>query len=93
MKYAVLVDFIDLEDNRLYRKGDQYPRTGIEPDKKRIDELSGSGNRIGKPLIKAVKEAEKAAADDGKVNNQPKQRRAVKQASEAEKPAPRKTKK
>ena len=93
MKYAVLVDFIDLEDNRLYRKGDEYPRAGIEPDKKRIKELSGSDNRIGKPLIKAVEEAEKAAGEDGKANSQPRQRKAAKQASEAKGTASRKARK
>ena len=33
--------FKDLEDNNyLYKKGDIYPREGLEPTKKRVTELS-----------------------------------------------------
>ena len=36
----------DLEDNNhLYRKGDDYPREGLEVSKKRIKELSSDKNK------------------------------------------------
>ena len=48
--------FKDLEDNNyLYKKGDTYPREGLTPSKKRINELSSKKNKIGEVLIEAVK--------------------------------------
>lgn len=45
----------DLEDNNhIYRKGDVYPREGLEPTEKRIKELSSKKNKIGEILIKKV---------------------------------------
>lgn len=45
----------DLEDNNhIYRKGDVYPRKGLEPTEKRIKELSSKKNKIGEILIKKV---------------------------------------
>ena len=47
--------FKDLEDNNhIYKKGDTYPREGLEPIKKRIKELSSEKNKIGKILIQKV---------------------------------------
>lgn len=50
-------DWKDLEDNDyVYKKGDVYPREGLEPTKARIKELSGKKNKIGEVLIKKVNE-------------------------------------
>lgn len=52
--------FKDLEDNNyLYKKGDIYPREGLTPTKKRINELSSKKNKIGEVLIEAVKNEKK----------------------------------
>lgn len=54
--YKVIYKFADLQDSgHIYEIGDEYPREGHEPDESRIKELSGSGNKIGKPLIEKVK--------------------------------------
>lgn len=57
-KYLVVYGrFKDLEDNNhIYRKGDVYPRKGLEPTKERIKELSSKKNKIGEVLIKKVNE-------------------------------------
>ena len=57
-KYVVVYkSFKDLEDNDyIYKKGDIYPREGLEPSKKRIKELSSDKNKIGKVLIQKVEE-------------------------------------
>ncbi|AWC31862.1 MULTISPECIES: hypothetical protein [Bacillus] len=53
-KYEVLEDFTDLQDNNhIYRKGDHYPHKG-QGKKKRIEELLGSENLRGEPLIKEL---------------------------------------
>ena len=63
MKYRVIHDFCDLKDNtHLYREGDIYPRDGIEPPASRIEELKGTENRLGKPLIAEIEEVKKPAA-------------------------------
>ena len=55
MKYVVIKHFIDLQDNNhSYITGEEYPRAGFKPTKKRIRELMSSENRQGSPLIKAV---------------------------------------
>ena len=47
----------DLQDNNhIYKKGDVYPREGLEPTKERIKELSSKKNKIGEILIKKVNE-------------------------------------
>lgn len=53
-KYIVVYEkFKDLEDNDfIYKKGDIYPREGLEPSKERIKELSTKKNKIGEILIK-----------------------------------------
>lgn len=55
-EYIVIYErFKDLEDNDyIYRKGDIYPREGLEPTKERIKELSTKKNKIGEILIKKV---------------------------------------
>lgn len=54
MYYRAIISFADLQDNRYtYNAGDIFPRAGLTVDKARLDELAGSNNRMGKPLIKA----------------------------------------
>jgi hypothetical protein len=54
-KYTVIKKFIDLKDsNHLYHVGDSFPRKGVNIDKKRIEELSGSDNKQHTPLIKVA---------------------------------------
>ena len=49
----------DLEDNDyIYKKGDIYPREGLEPSKKRIKELASNKNKIGEVLIQKVENEE-----------------------------------
>lgn len=52
MPYTVITDFKDLQDgNHIYRAGEKYPRKG-RAKKERVEELSGSENRRGEPLIR-----------------------------------------
>jgi len=54
MKYQVIKDFKDLQDdNHIYRVGDKYPRKG-RVKSERIEELSGPDNKCKVPLIKAT---------------------------------------
>ena len=56
--YKVIHQFLDLQDgNHHYKVGDTFPRNGKKATAKRIKELSGTDNKIKKPLIKAVEEA------------------------------------
>jgi len=49
--YKVITDFADLQDGgHVYRAGDSYPRSG-SADSSRVKELSGTGNKLGVPLI------------------------------------------
>lgn len=60
--FKVIYKFADLEDGKtIYRVGDVYPRKGYEPTEKRIAELLGKKNKIGKSLIKEIAEPKKAA--------------------------------
>lgn len=60
MKYEVIHFFTDLQDNSyLYNVGDKFPRDGMTVSDARLEELSGSNNKQGKPLIKAVEEKPK----------------------------------
>lgn len=55
--YKAAVDFYDLQDgNRFYGAGDDYPRPGLKVSDERIEYLAGDGNRMGHPLIVAVKQ-------------------------------------
>ena len=54
--YKVIKAFTDLHDNDYpYSVGDVFPRYGINVSEKRLDELSGSENKQGTPLIKEEK--------------------------------------
>lgn len=51
MSHVVVKDFKDLQDdNYIYRVGDKFPHKG-RAKKERIEELSGSDNLRGEPLI------------------------------------------
>ncbi|MGD6873019.1 hypothetical protein ACQCU1_12650 [Sutcliffiella horikoshii] len=54
VKYVVIHDFKDLEDNdTVYIKGDIFPRRAdANPGQERIQKLLSKNNKIGKPLIK-----------------------------------------
>lgn len=57
MKYVVVKTFTDLQDNKYrYNVGDDFPREGAEVSQARYAELSGTSNKRGVPLIKAVRE-------------------------------------
>lgn len=54
MKYKVIKDFKDLQDNNhVYRVGQKYPRKG-RAKAERVEELSTSQNRLNTPLIEEV---------------------------------------
>lgn len=54
--YKVICYFTDLHDNNYpYSVGDIFPRHGLEVTEGRLQELAGSDNKQGKPLIKLVK--------------------------------------
>lgn len=55
--YKVIQFFTDLQDNNHpYGVGDTFPRNGMSVSQERIEELAGSNNKQGKPLIKKVEE-------------------------------------
>lgn len=50
--YIVIKDFSDLQDkNIVYYVNDFYPKLGKKVTEERLDELSGSNNKRGEPLI------------------------------------------
>lgn len=53
--YKVIRTFTDLEDKRrLCEVGHSYPRKGLEPTPERIEALTSSDNKIGKPVIEEI---------------------------------------
>lgn len=55
--YKAIVNFTDLQDNgRAYKAGDVYPREGYTPTDKRIAELSGTANKLSKPVIEYIED-------------------------------------
>lgn len=57
--YKVIHFFTDLEDfNHPYHVGDIFPRDGLKVSEERLNELSGSNNKQGKPLIKKKSETQ-----------------------------------
>lgn len=53
--YEVIHFFTDLQDfNHPYNVGDTFPRNGLKVSNERLNELSSSKNRQGKPLIKLI---------------------------------------
>lgn len=66
--YKVVKLFTDLQDkNFMYEVGDEYPRLGLKPSLARIEELKGSDNKQGTPLIVEVEDmpfSDDAVTDD-----------------------------
>lgn len=59
--YRVIKEFYDLQDaERKYCVGDAYPRKGLTVGDGRFAELASCKNKMGEPLIKAVKTTKKA---------------------------------
>lgn len=65
-KFKVIHPFRDLEDKgktfpkgRVYAVGDPFPSTKRKVSGERIEELKGTSNKIGEPLIEAVEEPKK----------------------------------
>ena len=55
--YKVVKHFTDMQDNNFaYQVGDEYPRKGMSVLQSRINELAGSKNRQGVPLIEEIPE-------------------------------------
>ena len=57
MKYQVLVDFTDKENDHIYGTNDKYPVKG-RTRKGRIEELLSSNNMRGQPLICVMEDEE-----------------------------------
>lgn len=50
--YRAVEQFADLQDNNyIYSIGEIYPRKGHSPTEERLKELSGTENKVGKPVI------------------------------------------
>lgn len=80
--YKVIKYFTDLQDNRhAYNVGDTFPREGLTVKQERFDELAGSENKQGVPLIEEVKEIAETE-EPVKENKKPATKRAVKKAAE-----------
>lgn len=63
--YKVIKHFIDLHDNdHSYNVGDIFPREGVKVEGTRIQELAGSNNKQGTPLIELVEEPEEKEPED-----------------------------
>lgn len=56
--YRVIETFRDMRDGRLYLAGDPYPRSGVEVSAERLAELSGTGNKQHRPMIRLEKPKE-----------------------------------
>lgn len=53
--YKVVAYFNDLQDGgHEYNPGDEFPRDGINVSDDRLNELSGTSNRLGMTLIEKV---------------------------------------
>lgn len=66
MEYEVIHFFTDLQDSgHPYKPGDKFPRDGITVNESRLRELSGSGNRQKKPLIRKTEAAQGEAQEQG----------------------------
>ena len=73
--YKVIKRFHDLQDSRKtktgviyheYNVGDTFPRKGKDVSEERIQELAGSDNKRGVPLIELVEEEAAAKKTDEK---------------------------
>ena len=65
--YKVIKHFTDMQDNNFaYNVGDEYPRKGVSVLQSRINELAGSKNRQGVPLIEEIEEPKEEIKRDKK---------------------------
>lgn len=65
--FVVIKYFEDLQDNKHpYNVGDIFPRKGLEVTEERLEELAGSDNKQGKPLIKKLELPEEEKPKKGK---------------------------
>lgn len=65
-EYRVVSQFADLKDGKhIYEVGDKFPRLGVVISEKRLQELSTSSNKTGRPVIEEVfvKEAKEAVSN------------------------------
>ena len=53
MAYKVIESFLDVQENIVYYVGDVFPAEGKKASKKRVSELAGKDNAVGRPLIVA----------------------------------------
>lgn len=73
--FRVIKHFTDMQDNNFaYQVGDEYPRKGMGVLPSRINELAGSKNRQGCPLIEEIpdieEKPEKKTKSTKKVDNE-----------------------
>lgn len=60
MKYKVINKFVDKQGgNTLYNVGDEYPKEGIKPTKKCVEELSKKHPRYKMVFIEEIKSNKK----------------------------------
>lgn len=79
--FKVVKLFTDLQDdNYKYEVGDEYPRLGLKPSLARIEELKGSDNKQGTPLIVEVVD-ESLIADESAEEKLKRTRKNTKKAS------------
>lgn len=57
--YRVIKRFYDLQSERCYSVGDNFPHDGVYVDAERIAELLSDRNRVGVPLIEEIAEKPK----------------------------------
>lgn len=70
MEYEVIHFFTDLQDSgHPYNPGDKFPRDGVTVNENRMRELSGSGNRQRKPLIKKIDTKEGRSEENSEPHN------------------------
>jgi hypothetical protein len=63
--YKAIINFTDLQDNgRAYKAGDVYPREGYTPTNKRIEELSGTANKLSQPVIEYIEDEPETVQDE-----------------------------
>jgi hypothetical protein len=79
--FKVVKLFTDLQDDNFkYEVGDEYPRLGLKPSLARIEELKGSDNKQGTPLIVEVTD-ETLVAEPSEEEKPKRTRKSTKKAS------------
>ena len=81
MTFQVIAPFVDLEDgHHMYRKGDIYPREGLNVSEERIMQLLSTQNKAHKSFLERVaepitEESSVVDAENATTTEQPKKRR------------------